>query len=97
MPEPPLPLSAHPLCDSALVSCLTVDDLAAHAFAHLLILPSTQRRGPGVVIPYGVSIEWDHTHGDIEVYDKRGRHLGSMDPVTGNMSKPAVPGRKIEL
>lgn len=56
MPEPPLPLSAHPLCDSALVSCLTVDDLAAHAFAHLLILPRTQRRGPGVVIPYGVSM-----------------------------------------
>lgn len=41
--------------------------------------------------------EWDHTHGDIEVYDKRGRHLGSMDPLTGEMSKPAVPGRRINL
>ena len=41
--------------------------------------------------------EWDHTHGDIEVYDRRGRHLGTMDPETGQMTKPAVPGRKIDL
>ncbi|MEG0415795.1 MAG: colicin E3/pyocin S6 family cytotoxin [Erysipelothrix sp.] len=39
--------------------------------------------------------EWDYTHNDIEVYDKRGNHLGSMDPVTGEMYKPAVPGRTI--
>mgnify|MGYP000872989609 FL=1 len=41
--------------------------------------------------------EWDHTHGDIEVYDRRGRHLGSMDAATGEMTKAAVPGRKIAL
>lgn len=41
--------------------------------------------------------EWDHTHGDIEVYDRRGQHLGSMDPVTGEMTKPAVPGRSIDV
>jgi hypothetical protein len=41
--------------------------------------------------------EWDHTHGDIEVYDARGKHLGSMDPTTGNMTKPAVPGRRIDV
>jgi hypothetical protein len=41
--------------------------------------------------------EWDNTHGDIEVYNSRGEHLGSMDPTTGNMTKPAVPGRKIDL
>ncbi|MFJ4294420.1 hemagglutinin repeat-containing protein, partial [Cupriavidus sp. NPDC089707] len=39
--------------------------------------------------------EWDHTHNDIEVYNKRGEHLGSMNPVTGEMYKPAVPGRKL--
>jgi|GEM_PF-6962241 AAA ATPase containing von Willebrand factor type A (vWA) domain len=39
--------------------------------------------------------EWDHTHNDIEVYDKNGNHLGSMDPTTGEMYKPAVPGRRI--
>ncbi|CAI2183521.1 8606_t:CDS:2, partial [Funneliformis geosporum] len=30
---------------------------------------------------------WDNTHNDIEVYDRRGRHLGSMDPRTGKMYK----------
>jgi hypothetical protein len=41
--------------------------------------------------------EWDHTHGDMEVYDSRGNHLGTMDPQTGQMTKPAAPGRKIAL
>lgn len=41
--------------------------------------------------------EWDFTHNDIEVYDSRGRHLGSMDPTTGEMYKPAVEGRTIKI
>jgi hypothetical protein len=41
--------------------------------------------------------EWDFTHGDIEVYDGRGNHLGSMDPVSGEMTKPPVAGRTIEI
>ena len=41
--------------------------------------------------------EWDHTHNDIEVYDSAGRHLGSMDPTTGQMIKPPVKGRTIDL
>jgi hypothetical protein len=41
--------------------------------------------------------EWDHTHGDIEVYNNRGNHLGSMDPITGNIYKPPVPGRNIKV
>jgi hypothetical protein len=41
--------------------------------------------------------EWDHTHNDIEVYDKNGRHLGSMNPQTGEMYKPPVKGRTIDL
>jgi hypothetical protein len=39
--------------------------------------------------------EWDHTHDDIEVYDRQGDHKGSLDPCTGEMYKPAVPGRDI--
>ena len=31
--------------------------------------------------------DWDHTHNDIEVYNSRGDHLGSMDPVTGVLYK----------
>jgi RHS repeat-associated protein len=38
--------------------------------------------------------EKDRTHGDLEVYDAQGRHMGSADPETGEMTKPAVPGRR---
>lgn len=41
--------------------------------------------------------EWDYTHCDIEVYNKRGDHLGSADPKSGVMYKPPVAGRKIKL
>ena len=41
--------------------------------------------------------QWDYTHNDIEVFNYRGQHLGSMDPVTGKMYKPAVPGRILKL
>lgn len=41
--------------------------------------------------------EWDHTHNDIEVYNKKGQHLGSMNPTTGEMYKPPVPGRTIDI
>lgn len=41
--------------------------------------------------------EWDYTHGDVEVYNYRGQHLGSADPETGQMTKPPVPGRTIDL
>jgi hypothetical protein len=36
-------------------------------------------------------------HRDIEVFDKSGRHRGTMDPMTGEMTKPPVAGRKIEI
>ncbi len=41
--------------------------------------------------------EWDYKHNDIEVYDNKGKHMGSMDPKTGEMYKPKVEGRKIDL
>jgi RHS repeat-associated protein len=41
--------------------------------------------------------EWDHTHSDIEIYNGKGVHLGSIDPTTGKTIKPAVPGRTIDL
>ncbi len=36
--------------------------------------------------------KWDFTHNDIEVFNSRGGHLGSMDPETGEMIKPPVAG-----
>jgi len=41
--------------------------------------------------------EWDFTHSDIEVYNARGEHLGSMDPLTGAMIKSARKGRTIDI
>jgi hypothetical protein len=40
---------------------------------------------------------WDSLHGEIEVFNGRGKHLGSMDPITGEMVKPAVAGRTIDV
>ena len=40
---------------------------------------------------------WDNLHNEIEVFDHLGKHLGAMDPSTGDMIKPAVSGRRIKL
>lgn len=37
--------------------------------------------------------EWDSLHGAVEMYDKRGKHLGEFDPETGEQTKPPKPGR----
>lgn len=39
--------------------------------------------------------QWDDKHDDIEVYDRNGKHLGSMDPRIGKIYKRAVAGRSI--
>ena len=41
--------------------------------------------------------ERDRRHGHIEVYDRRGYHLGAADPVTGELIAPAKPGRRIDV
>ena len=43
--------------------------------------------------PEGEILEWDYQHGEVEVYDKKGKHKGSKKP-DGTGGKPAVPGRK---
>ncbi|WP_434674073.1 S-type pyocin domain-containing protein [Pseudomonas sp. R1-15] len=40
--------------------------------------------------------EWDFQHGAVEKYNKRGKHLGEFDHVTGAQKKPANPERWIE-
>ena len=40
--------------------------------------------------------EWDSQHGKLEKYDKHGKHLGSVDPNTGEQIKPPKKGRKVE-
>ncbi|RAJ29635.1 RHS repeat-associated protein [Kitasatospora sp. SolWspMP-SS2h] len=38
--------------------------------------------------------EWDSQHGEIEKYNKQGKHLGAYDPVSGQQLKGPDPGRK---
>jgi hypothetical protein len=40
---------------------------------------------------------WDSTHGEIEVFNKRGYHRGAADAVTGELIKPARRGRRIDV
>ena len=40
---------------------------------------------------------WDALHEEVEVFDKRGNHLGALDPVTGILIKPPKPGRCIDV
>ncbi len=40
---------------------------------------------------------WDRLHGEIEVFNKNGNHLGSIEPIHGEQSKEAVPGRYIDV
>lgn len=44
----------------------------------------------------GLILEWDSQHGAVEMYDKRGRHLGEFDPLTGEQTKVADRARSIE-
>jgi hypothetical protein len=44
----------------------------------------------------GLIFEWDSQHGTVEMYDKRGRHLGEYDPATGAQTKPADGKRTVE-
>ncbi|MNE66487.1 Cytotoxic [compost metagenome] len=38
---------------------------------------------------------WDSLHGEFEVFNSQGFHLGAACPKTGAMLKPAVRGRRI--
>jgi hypothetical protein len=40
---------------------------------------------------------WDSLHGEVEVFDRRGMHLGALDPVTGELVKEPVKGRRINV
>jgi hypothetical protein len=41
--------------------------------------------------------EWDDLHGEIEVYDRRGFHLGSLNALTGRREKGPRRGRRIDV
>jgi hypothetical protein len=40
---------------------------------------------------------WDALHGEIEGFDRFGRHCGVFDPLDGREIKPAIKGRRIDV
>jgi len=40
---------------------------------------------------------WDELHGEIEVFNARGKHLGSAHKVTGEIFKEAIKGRSLDV
>ena len=40
---------------------------------------------------------WDELHGEIEVFDCRGFHVGAIDGTTGERLKPAKKGRRLRV
>lgn len=40
---------------------------------------------------------WDSLHGEVEAYDRRGRHVAVLDAFSGKKIKTAEPGRKINV
>ena len=53
-----------------------------------------KKSGSGKNLKY---YSWDHLHNEIEVFDKWGKHLGVIDPTTGDWIKAAVKGRFIKV
>ena len=54
--------------------------------------PARWRNGDGTRL-----YEWDALHGHVEIYNKRGRHVGVGDPMTGVQIGVAVRGRTIDV
>ncbi len=40
---------------------------------------------------------WDELHGEIEVFDRRGYHLGALHATSGEKIKKAVKGRRLNV
>jgi len=40
---------------------------------------------------------WDSQHGEIEVFNSCGLHLGVVDPISGIQTKEAVAGRELNV
>lgn len=47
-------------------------------------------------MPDKTILEWDYRHGEIEMYSRNGKHLGTFDPDSGKKLKNSVPGRRID-
>jgi hypothetical protein len=47
--------------------------------------------------PHGNIYTYDGLHGEVEVFNRRGKHIAVVDIDNGRRIKPAVAGRKIDV
>ncbi len=40
---------------------------------------------------------WDELHGEVEVFNQRGYHMGALDAVTGKQIKPPRKERRLRV
>ena len=45
---------------------------------------------------HGTIFEWDCQHGHVEMYDRRGKHLGGFDAESGRQVSGTVTSRHVE-
>lgn len=58
---------------------------------------SRRNQAPYWVDEDGFYYTWDALHGEIEKFDRRGYHLGALDPTTGKLISGPVRGRRLQL
>jgi Cytotoxic len=46
--------------------------------------------------PEGIIYEWDSRHGTVEIYDRKGRHLGEYDAESGECLRPPNSSYSVE-
>ena len=46
--------------------------------------------------PSGRIYEWDYRHGTVEVYNRRGRHIGEFDPYSAEQLEGPNPDYEVE-
>lgn len=62
---------------------------------HLLGAPHGRKRWRD--LDTGRLYEYDSQHGELEMYNNRGKHLGVVDVITGAVIKTPIRGRKIDV
>lgn len=90
------PPSSNPLCDGTAVSCLDIDDLAAHAYVHLQVLPSTDQRDTVAVLPMGVALGlFGRVAGGISTHYIVGKDAQQFGPVRLDLTVRLWPLRPL--
>ena len=96
VPDPGRSPSANPLCDGTAVPCLDIDDLAAHAYVHVQVLPSTDQRDTVAVLPFGIALGlFGRVAGGISTHYILGKDYQQFGPLRLNLTVRLWPLRPL--